>query len=191
MEILSKDEFEIKKDLYKKKIEEGAIFIYPTDTIYGIGCDARNDEAITKIRQLKERLKQPFSIIAPSKEWIVENCLTTENIEDWLDKLPGKYTFILNIDNKSSLSKKVNPDEDSVGVRIPDNWFSQEIAFFGFPIITTSVNVHGDEFMTTLENLDDSFKGHVDFIIYEGEKHGQPSQLVDFRSKDVKIINRG
>jgi L-threonylcarbamoyladenylate synthase len=191
MEIISKDEFELKKDLYKKKLLDGAIFVYPTDTIYGIGCDARNYDAIKKIRKLKKRPKQPFSVIAPSKEWIIGNCLTTEGIEDWLEKLPGLYTFILNIDSKDVIANNVNPNDDSVGVRIPDNWFSKYVEFFGFPVITTAVNVSGKEFMTSMENLDDSFKGHIDFIIYEGEKHGKPSQLVDFRSEDIKLINRG
>lgn len=191
MLILSKEEFLLKHDMYKKRIEEGAVFIYPTDTIYGLGCDARNHDAVKKIRKIKERKEQPFSVIAPCKEWIIENCLTTEEIEDWLEKLPGAYTFILNLDNQDSIANNVNPGDDSVGVRIPDNWFTKEVEFFGFPVVTTSVNISGSEFMTSMDNLDPGIKGHVDFVVYEGEKHGTPSKLVDFRAENIKFLERG
>ena len=69
------------------------IFIYPTDTIYGIGCDAENEFLVDKISEIKKRDIKPFSVIAPSVEWILENCETTkEEIEKFL---PGAYTLIL------------------------------------------------------------------------------------------------
>lgn len=192
MKILSKEEFQLKRDMYTKFIEDGAVFIYPTDTIYGIGCDARNKSAVSKIRELKQRMEQPFSVIVPSKAWITDNCLTAPEIIEWVEKLPGPYTLLLNLEKKGVVAQNVNPTkrEDSLGVRIPDNWFSGEVEYLGFPVITTSVNREGNEFMTSLEDMDPAFKGHVDFIVYEGEKAGNFSKLIDLRSEDIKIIER-
>src|SRR3989344_4701812 len=82
-----------------EQIREGAIFIYPTDTIYGIGCNALDETAVEKIRQLKDRPTNPFSIIVPSKKWITDNCLITAEGKEWIAKLPGPYTLIFKLKN--------------------------------------------------------------------------------------------
>ena len=71
MKVMTKDEVNVNFDDIKDMIEDGAVFIHPTDTIYGIGCDATNKEAVKKARDIKKS-KQPFSVIAPSKDWIYE-----------------------------------------------------------------------------------------------------------------------
>ena len=144
--------------------------------------------AVEKIRIIKKRAMQPFSVIAPSKDWIKENCII--NDKKWLDKLPGPYTLVLKLQNNKALSDMVNPDIDTVGVRIPKNWFSEFISETGVPIITTSVNKSGEEFMTTLENLDDDIRHAVDFIIYEGEKTGSPSTIVRLDKEKPEILER-
>ena len=97
MQILTKEEFEKQKESIKKQILNGAVFIYPTDTIYGIGCDATNDESVKKVREIKNREDNPFSIVAPSKIWIDKNCIINENAKSWIKRLPGPYTLILKI----------------------------------------------------------------------------------------------
>ena len=82
---------EIKDSLISELIK--SIFIYPTDTIYGIGCNAEESKLVEKIREIKNRDKKPFSIIAPSIKWILENCETTE--KEISKYLPGPYTLIL------------------------------------------------------------------------------------------------
>jgi tRNA threonylcarbamoyl adenosine modification protein (Sua5/YciO/YrdC/YwlC family) len=184
--ILNKDEFILNKEKYLKLIREGAIFLYPTDTIYGIGCDATNDKSVKKIRDMKERPKNPFSVMAPSKKWILENC----KIHDiQLNKLPGAYTFIVKL-KKDCVSGFVNNDMQTLGIRIPDHWFSEIAKELKLPIVTTSVNKAGKEFMTSLDNLDKDIKNKVDFIIYEGGKKGKPSTIVDFTEEDIKIKER-
>ena len=69
------------------------IYVYPTDTIYGIGCDATNDKLVLKIRSIKKRDEKPFSIIAPSKDWIKNNFEIIH--PEYLDKLPGPYTLVM------------------------------------------------------------------------------------------------
>src|SRR3989344_8608863 len=189
MEIYTKDQFYSKKNAILKKIKKGAIFIYPTDTIYGIGCDARNLESVKKIFEIKGTREKPFSVIAPSKEWIIKNCDVDDDYgKTWIRKLPGAYTLILRLKNNKIVAKNVNLGNNTLGVRIPNNWISEVVKELGFPIITTSVNKTDNEFMTCLEDLDESIKEKVEFIIYEGKKSNRPSSVVDL-SKDNLVIS--
>ena len=186
MKILTKTELQSRLPEISEQIRNGAIFIYPTDTIYGIGCNALDQRAVEKIRVLKERPSNPFSIIAPSKEWIVKNCIVTKEAKEWLNKLPGPYTLILKLKNKNAIAKNVNQGEETIGVRIPDHWFSSIVQELGFLIVTTSANRSGRAFMTSLEDLDPKIKEGVDFIIYEGEKKGKPSKIVNLVEGKIK-----
>jgi L-threonylcarbamoyladenylate synthase len=173
MRILTKEEFIYNLELFSKKILDGAIFIYPTDTIYGIGCSALNEESVKKIREIKNRPNNPFSVIAPSKEWIRDNCEV-----DSLDILPGQCTLIAKLKSKVVV-KEVNLGQETLGVRIPYHWISNIITKLKIPIVTTSVNKAGEQFMTSLEDLDEEIKGKVDFLIYEGKKKARPSKIID------------
>ncbi len=185
MRILTKEECEIENGFISEKISRGSVFIHPTDTIYGLGCNALRHEAVKKIREIKESYENPFSVIAPSKEWILENCYVNGEGKEWLDKLPGPLTMILKLKNKDCIVKEVNNGLDTLGVRIPDNWFSGFIRWLEVPIITTSVNKTGSDFMTSIDNLDGSIKGSVDFLIYDEEKKGSPSKIIDLTNEKV------
>lgn len=189
MEVLNKDEFLNKKRVNLRKLKD-SIFIYPTDTIYGIGCDARDDTLVEAIRGIKERFSRPFSVIAPSKDWIRDNCVVNKNVEEWLDKLPGPYTLILKLKDKNMIADSVNMDKDTLGVRIPDNWFTEVVSQLGFPIVTTSANLSGGDFMTSLDNLDRDIERKVDLIVYDGELQGSPSTLVFLDKEKPEIKKR-
>lgn len=190
MIILSKEEFLMNKEKYIDLILDGKIFIYPTDTIYGMGSIATNNESILKIRKAKDRMKTPFSIIAPSKKWIYNNCEINELDEKWISKLPGPYTLIFKLKKKNNLAESVNPTADTIGVRMPNNWFLPIVREIGKPLITTSANVHNEDCMTSLEDLSPRIKKAVDFLIYEGKIIGKPSTIVDLTGDKEKIINR-
>ena len=179
--VLTRDEFMLRKNKYLKAIREGAIFIYPTDTVYGIGCDATNNKAVYRVRQLKNRMVMPISIVAPSKEWIYENC---EAPAEWVERLPGPYTLALPVKKQGAVAASVTMGRDTVGVRIPSHWIADIVKELGFPIIGTSANMTGHEVMKRLEDLPREFIQEVDFIIYEGEKRGQQSTLVDLTGKN-------
>ncbi len=184
MRTLNKDDYNVNKHKILKQIDQGAVFIHPTDTIYGIGCDATNPEAVNKIRDAKQRRTQPFSVIAPSRDWVRANCIVDQEAEDWLAKLPGPYTIILKLKNQNAVAKNVNPTEDgTIGMRRPDHWISEITNDLNKPIITTSANITGKNFMTSMDNLDLNVKKKMDFIIYEGEKKGRPSTIVDLARK--------
>lgn len=188
MKVLTKEEVEVNKEVILEVMKNGAIFIHPTDTIYGIGCNATEEEFVDCVRDIKERPNTPFSVIAPSKEWIRQNCVVNENAEKWLKKLPGPYTFILNV--KNSVAKNVAPGLNTLGVRIPDHWFSKLVGELGLPVVTTSANKAGGDFMTSLDNLGEEIKQKIEFIIYEDEKHGSPSTIVDLTGEESKVKER-
>jgi tRNA threonylcarbamoyl adenosine modification protein (Sua5/YciO/YrdC/YwlC family) len=190
MQNISEEELKTEKIIFFNKIKEGTLFIHPTDTIYGIGCNATNHKSVYRVRESKERYTAPFSVIAPSKDWIRQNCEVNEKVEEWLDKLPGPYTLILKLKDKGAIAPNVNMDMDTLGVRIPDHWFSEVVAEIGIPIVTTSANITKSNFMTSEEDLDPKITSKIDFMIYEGEKHGKPSRLVDLTKDDVDIIER-
>ncbi|MBW2985683.1 threonylcarbamoyl-AMP synthase [Candidatus Woesearchaeota archaeon] len=190
MRIINKEEFELEQEQFFEQILKGDVYIHPTDTIYGLGANATNKKAVQKIRELKKREDMPFSVIAPSKEWIKENCELNEKVEQWIEKLPGPYTLILRLKNKDAIADNVAPGLDTVGIRIPDHWFSMVANVINIPLVTTSANIVGGDFMTSLDNLNIDIKSRVDFIVYEGKKKGRPSTLVDLSKEGEEIKTR-
>lgn len=188
MELLTKPELSLRKREILEKIRKGAVFIHPTDTIYGLSCDATNSAAVKKIRRLKERQTTPFSVWVPSLDWIKQNCCPSPALNKWLKELPGAYTLITKLKNKKSVSPQVNPNSPTLGIRIPDHWFHEIVKELNIPVVTTSANKTGQPFMTSLEDLDSDIKKELDFIIYEGEKNGRPSKIINL--EEEKVIER-
>jgi len=193
MKIVTRLEFEEEKETFLAEIRKGAIFIHPTDTIYGLGCDATSAVAIDKLRKVKNRSTRPFSIIAPSKEWIFDHCNIPVAAEPWLEKLPGPYTLIFKLkpNGASGLPTNLTMGLDSVGIRIPNHWFSEVVEELGTPIVTTSANLSGKDFMTHLDDLDQGIRRKMKFVIFEGEKNNNPSTMVDLTGDKTNIRERG
>ena len=163
------------------EIKKGRLFIYPTDTIYGLGCDATNKKSVDKIKTIKQRDKdKPMSIIAPSLDWINENFIVDFDINKYL---PGPYTLILKKKNPNFLSHVSSTD--SLGVRIPNNDFTKQIQESNLPFITTSVNLAGEAFATNISDISPDILEEVDHIIDYGELNGKPSTLI-INGKEVK-----
>ena len=152
-------------------INNGKIFVYPTDTVYGLGCDATNDLAVLKLRSIKNA-KHALSVIAPSKKWILDNCNVPD--ESFLDKLPGKITLIL--EKKKHSLGACSPNE-KIGVRIPNHPITKIIQQAGVPFVTTSANVSGQRVVTTIATLPPEL--YVDYIIDDGEHSPIPSEIWD------------
>jgi L-threonylcarbamoyladenylate synthase len=192
MIVINFDEYNLNSKAILKEVPH-AIFIYPTDTIYGVGCNALDESQVDRIRRLKKS-DQPFSVIVPSKEWIYENCVITEEAEEWIRKLPGPYTLLLKLKNKKAVAKNVhNYDmngEVVLGVRMPNHWFLSLSYVLKIPIVTTSANVTGQDFMTSLDNLDPVLRNNVDYVFYEGPKRGMPSTLVSLVGERVQVRPR-
>lgn len=164
----------------KKEILAGKIFIYPTDTIYGIGCDALNKRSVEKIREIKKRDQRPFSIIAPSFKWIEKNCVVNLNLKKYL---PGAYTLILKKKEKNFLSHI--SETDSLGVRIPNCDFTKKLQKSGVPFITTSVNLSGEKPANQIKEIPKEILEKVDYVIDKGKLSGKPSTLI-IDGKEIK-----
>ena len=188
MRVINKDELKHEKKLVAEL--KRSIFIYPTDTIYGIGCDATNKELVAKIRVIKRNYEQPFSIIIPNKNVIYEYCETNKKTREYVDKLPGPYTLILKV-KKKFFASNVNPRNNTIGIRIPNHWFYNYVKKMKVPVITTSANVTGGDYMKNLEDLDSEIKKSVDYIIYDGELKGRPSTIIHLDKEKVEIKERG
>ena len=170
----------ITKEIVSKLLND--IFIYPTDTIYGIGCDAENKKLVDKIREIKDRDEKPLSIIAPSKEYILKNFVTDRKE---IDKyFPGQYTLILKKKQRDYL--KHISDNEFVGVRIPAHPFTEIIQKLNKPIVTTSVNISGEKPANKIDEINPKILNQVFLIVDAGELSGIPSILI----KNNKKIKR-
>ena len=188
MSIIRLKEAKRKEEVIIESIKSGKIFVYPTDTIYGLGCDASDDKAVLKLRRIK-RSKKPFSIIA-SKEWIKKNCYLGR-FSPFLEKLPGPYTFILRLKKpaKKKLSKYVNLGKDTIGVRIPAHEFTKIILKARKPFITTSANKSGKKYAKSIQELPFRIRRRC-ILIDAGKIEGKPSIIIDLTGKIPKIIGR-
>jgi len=163
------------------KIKVGKIFIYPTDTVYGLGCDAGNSESVRKIKQIKNRdFDKPLSVIAPSIAWIRKHLIVSIDLKKYL---PGPYTLILEKKSKSFLHEVSR--ENTLGVRIPDADFSKFVHASGRPFITTSVNVSGEKPAQSISQVSPQVLSNVDVVIDGGELMGKPSILVMSNGEEI------
>ena len=164
-------------------IKQGKIFIYPTDTIYGIGCNALNKKSVEKIKSLKGRNKtKPLSIIAPSRSWIYKNLKAKK---ETIDKyLHGKYTLILKKKKKNFLNHISNTN--TIGIRIPKNKFTELIKKSKVPFVSTSTNLSGKPPATSIKNINKKILKKVDIVINAGKLSGKPSTLVLENGTEIK-----
>jgi L-threonylcarbamoyladenylate synthase len=173
MQILTPAEAKFRREEIRERILNVEIFIYPTDTIYGIGCNALNKNSVEKIREIKKRDEKPFSVIAPSFKWIEENCIIDLDMRKYL---PGPYTIILKKKDKNFLSHISGTE--TIGIRIPDNEFTREIQKSGVPFVTTSVNISGEKPANKIEDISAEILKDVDFVFNSGKLSGKPSTLI-------------
>ena len=184
MEILTKEDVKINAIIVFERIKAGDIFIHPSDTIYGLGCNATDEKAVKRIREIKQRPSAPLSIWVPSLEWIKNNCEISKETEKALKLLPGPYTIILKLKNVKAIAKGV-VNNQTVGIRYPNHWFSEFVKKLGFPIITTSVNLSGEPFMTDIKNINPQMERKIDFMIYEGKKEENPSKVINTTTGEI------
>ena len=180
------------KEFIISEMKEGKIFIYPTDTVYGLGCDATNLDSVDQIYDIKRRESKPLLIIAPSKEWIYENCSFFENHENLIKtKLPGQYSFIVGLKNRELVSLNLMGTLKTLGVRIPDCFFSDIVNEFGLPFITTSVNFSGETPAIKANEINQEILDNIDYLIEDDkELSGSSSRIMDITKKEIKIIRR-
>ncbi len=168
-----------------KRIKRGEVFVYPTDTVYGIGCNIFNEGAVERIFKIKKRPKnKPLSVAFYSLEQLLDFVVVDQQEKEILtNNLPGPYTFVV---LKKGVPDFVSPLE-TVGVRIPDYGPIREIIrTANTPIITTSANTSGLNPPATVYDISQEVVEAVDFVIDAGKcGSGRPSMIVDLVQRRI------
>ena len=177
-------------------LRKGGIILYPTDTVWGIGCDATNEEAVAKIYDLKR---------SEDKHAMLVLCRDADMVVRYVDKAPGIAFEVMEMATKpltlilpgaTGLAKNLIPEAKTLGVRVPNHEFCHKLLYkFGKPIVSTSANISGEP--TPLKGLKDVSReiiDGVDFVVnprFQGKPTGQPSAIIAFgEGGEVEIIRK-
>ena len=182
---------------------EGGVIIYPTDTIYGIGCDLKNKLAVEKLSQIED-LSARQAGIKPQKMNLSFICNDLSHISEYVKRLdtpafkvlkkllPGPFTFIF--ESNSNVPKILGVNKKTVGIRIPDHRIPLAIVKqLGNPLITSSIKDDDEikEYTTDPEEIYEDFKNRVDLIVHGGQGGNVPSTIVDFTGSEPFVTRQG
>lgn len=177
-------------------LKDGGIIIYPTDTIYGIGCDIYKPRSIERIVEITgdKKKKSTLSFICYDLSHLSDFTRPINNqiFRAMKKTLPGPYTFILEANNQ--VPKILQSKKKTVGIRIPQNNIIREIVKqLGHPILSTSVKDDDEiiEYTTDPELIYEKYKNQVDLVIDGGYGDNVPSTVVDCSSGEIEIIREG
>jgi tRNA threonylcarbamoyl adenosine modification protein (Sua5/YciO/YrdC/YwlC family) len=177
-------------------LRNGGIIIYPTDTIYGIGCDLMNRKSVERLCWIMD--------IKPNKLDLSFICNDLSQISEFVKRvdtpvfkllkssLPGPFTFIL--ESSSKVPKILDVNKKTVGIRIPDHNIPRTlVAELGNPVITSSIkdDDHIKEYTTEPEEIYEDFKNKVDVVIDGGASGNVPSTVVDCTGEELIIVRQG
>lgn len=174
-------------------LKQGGIICYPTDTVYGIGCDIFNQKAIKRIYQIKKRAKhKPFSFMCCSLKNVSTYChISNMGYRIMRKVLPGPYTFILPA--AKIVPKIMITKQKTVGIRVPDNNICMALVReLGYPILTTSAIFDYDSEPITQAYQVESFWGHeINIIIDGGQIYPEPSSIVSLIDDVPEVLREG
>lgn len=177
-------------------LKKGGVIIYPTDTVYGLGCDITNHKAIEKVSRIKgvKPEKANFSFICYDLSHISDYIKPIDNsLFRMLKKaLPGPFTFIFNASNH--VPKLLSSNKKTVGIRVPDNNIAREIVrALGNPILSTSIRDEDEiiEYSTDPELIYEKYKNMVDVVIDGGYGDNEASTVIDCTSPELEVVRAG
>lgn len=176
-------------------LRNGGLVIYPTDTVYGLGCDIHNVRAVERVARVKglRPQKADFSFICYDLSHISDYARVSNMAFKVMKKaLPGPFTFVLDVSGK--VPKLLHSNRKTVGIRVPDNDIPRHLVQeLGNPIITTSIRDEDDvvEYSTDPELIFEKYQHLVDVIIDGGFGQNIPSTIVDATTDDFEIIRQG
>ena len=175
-----------------KALSEGKLIVYPTDTLYGMGADVFNEDAIKRLYEVKKRkFSEPLSVAVANIDEIEKIAMVNENARILAKNfLPGRLTIVL--EKRPIVPDIVTAGLDNVAVRIPDNDIALElISKFG-PITATSANIHGKETPSIINDIMMQFKNSdVPVFIDDGVLEKKASTIVDVTSSHPHILREG
>ncbi|UKJ06149.1 L-threonylcarbamoyladenylate synthase [Solitalea lacus] len=177
-------------------LKKGGVIIYPTDTVYGLGCDITNQKAIERVCQIRG--------IKPEKANLSFICYDLSHLSNYTkpidtsifrmlkQHLPGPFTFIFNASGQ--VPKLLNSKKKTVGIRVPDNNIAREIVNqLGNPIVSTSIHDEDEilEYTTDPELIYEKYEHLVDIVIDGGYGDNEASTVVDCTGGEIEVIRQG
>ncbi len=191
MKVIKLNQNQLDIDLINEAIDvliDGGVILYPTDTVYGLGANIFNKEAVNRIYNIKKRSKdKPLSICVSCVENISLVADINEDQKNFiLDYLPGPYTFLFN--KKNIIPEYIAPFTKKIGVRVPDSSISQLLSSL-FPIVTTSANISNKSTLNNPKDIINQLDGQVDLVLDAGILgDNKPSTIIDLTNEDYSII---
>jgi tRNA threonylcarbamoyl adenosine modification protein (Sua5/YciO/YrdC/YwlC family) len=179
-------------ELIKTTLMLGGIVVYPTDTIYGMGCDLFNIKAIRRLYAMKHLDdKKALTVICRDFKDVSTYAVVSDYVFDIMKRcLPGPYTFVLVA--KRIMPKLLMTPKKEVGVRIPDHPVPVAVArLIERPVINTSAKFSGGEILSDPRVIEKEFKGSVDLIVDGGILVGEPSTVVRVDDSGVEVLREG
>ncbi len=181
------------KDKLLNVLKNGGIAIIPTDTTYGIVCDALNEEAVKKVYYAKKRdFNKPLIILVSDIEMLKKytkdlNDLEIKIIEKYM---PNKLSMLLK--KNDLISDLVTASSNLVGIRIPDSKELRDfISILNSPIVASSANISGSDIVTNLDNLEEELKSKIDYIYNGGIIDSVASTIIKVENNKIKFIREG
>lgn len=186
-----------RRDILKvvDRLRDGGVIIYPTDTVYAMGCDINNVKAVQRVAQLKgvKPEKANFSMICRDLSNIAAYAKVNNDVFKVMKRnLPGPFTFILPATNK--LPNVLMNRRKTIGIRIPDNFIIHAIVEeLGNPLLTTSLHDEDEivEYMTDPELIHEKYERLVDMVIDGGFGHNVASTVVDCTGEEAEVVRQG
>ncbi len=172
-------------------LKNGGVIVFPTDTVYGLGCDIFNKQAILKIHQLKNQpAGKPFSFICPGLTEISQYARVSNYAYKTLKRLlPGPYTFVL--EGSRQVPKLMLTRQKTVGIRVPDHPVCRAIAeALGNPLLSTSISSQSDYIVHAWE-VEEMYGRQVDMVLDGGPVPGEPSSIVSLVNDEPVVLRAG
>ena len=167
------------------------VIVYPTDTVYGLGCDMNSKKSLSRVRRIKRMdEKRPLTFVFSDLKQISHYAQVTDATYRVLRRfLPGPHTFVLKATRL--VPRIVLTKRQEVGIRIPDNRICQALVeALGNPILSSSVRLPDDQLMDDPKEIDRSYKDQVDLVIDGGIFFPEPSSIVSLVDDDQPVVLR-
>ena len=176
-------------------LQEGGTILYPTDTIWGIGCDATNEKAIEKVFKIKKREQSKSLIVLVSDNGMLNRFVKEVPVQAWYLVEVSDTPLTIIYDSARGLAKNVLADDGSMGVRMVRDEFCQRLIHkFGKPIVSTSANVSGEPAPHLYDEISEEIKSKVDYIVnwrQDDFSEAKPSSIIKIRENgEFSIIRK-
>jgi len=174
-----------------KALKTGNLIVYPTDTLYALGADIFNDDAVKRVFKVKKRpSSNPLSVAVANFDVITKIAYTNDVVKKVVERfLPGPLTIILQ--KKDSVSNVITSGLDKIAVRIPKNDIALDLLSAFGPLTVTSANIHGEKTPYVIKEIMMQFSTNISVYLDDGRLDAKPSTIVDLTSEKPTIVRKG